>query len=535
LASGPELAIGPVAPEPLADQPLAVGVARSGLWAAAGQGATLLAALLATPFTIRLLRPVRYGLWSLLRSVLTYFQLADLGMAMTSTRFASERYAQQDAAGEGTVIWTALAVTVGLTGTAAILVSLAAPFIVDNVLHIHGGLRSDGILGLRLVCLAAVAFAVTNIVNTPQQVRLRWKSLTLATSGPAVLQVAVAPILLALVGGGVVTMAALAVAAFSVAAVLNFMIGSRMQPTIRRPHVNLATLFPLLRYGGALAISGFASIPLMTAERFLLAHYRSTTAVAYYAAASALGALVAVVPIAVAQPMLPALTRLAAAGETEEHRALYHQVLRGVFMVALPAALVLAFIAHPFLALWAGPAYGEHSTVAFYVLLGGVCFNILAYVPYYQLLAAGRASTLAVIHVAELIPYVVLAAVLTSAFGVIGAAVAWSGRAVVDAVAFFAIVSRRDGLPWSPMPERWLASLLALAGFGVALWGLAQLTSELAARLALAAPATLAFALISSRFVLTEGERRGLGNLIGAVTPARFRRIRKNAPEGHGT
>jgi O-antigen/teichoic acid export membrane protein len=505
------------APSHASDLSFAAGVARSGLWAIGGQLSVLAATVIAAPFTIRLLGPARYGLWSLLQSVLGYFRIADLGMATASTKFAADRYARNDSAGEATVIWTALAVTVTLTGAAALAAAIAAPFLVSQVLHVRRTLRPDAVLAFRLATAAAVAYAVSASVSTPQQVRLRWGSLTVATSGPVVLQIAGAPVVLAMTAGGLPAVAALMTAAGVAAAVLNFAVGARLQPGLRRPRHASGVLWPMVRYGGALAIFGFAAIPLATAERFLLAHFRSPTVVAYYVVAAALGSLLAVIPAAVSQPVLPALTRLASQARMVEYRRLYHQVLRGVFLVVTPAALVLAFLARPFLGLWAGPAYAAHSVVPFYVLLAGLWFSSLGYMPASQLLASGRTSTLAVINLAELLPYLVVAAVLTDAFGAVGAAIAWTFRAIADSLVLFAVVRRRDSLPWMPTPQRANAAVSVMACMAGLLWGLSAVTSSLAARAPLSVIVVVLYGALIWKTVLTSGERHGLGRLIGLI------------------
>jgi O-antigen/teichoic acid export membrane protein len=492
------------------------------VWAASGDAAKLSATLAAAPFTIRLLGPAGYGLWSLLQSVVSYFNLADLGMATASTRFAAQRYARHDAAAEAAAIWTALAVTTALTAAAALGAALAAPLIVSQVLHARGSLRSDGILALRLLAAAAVAYAAANTLNTPQQVRLRWKSLTLATSGPRVIQIAIAPVVLVATAGGVVAMAAVVLAAAIAAAVLNFLVACRLLPVLRRPRGARDAVRPITRYGVALAISGMAAVPLMTAERFLLAHFRSPTEVAYYAVASALGSLLVVMPGAMAQPLLPALTQLTEEGNAKAHRQLYHQILRGVFLIITPVSLVLAFLAGPFLGLWAGAVYEAHSVTPFYVIVAGLWFNALAYLPFSQLLASGRTSTIAAIHVAELIPYLVLAAFLTASFGALGAAIAWSTRVIVDAVAFFVLVHRREGLSWVPTPTRGLAFVLSTAGFAGLLWTLSMGTSSLPARLGWCLAALALYGAVLVKGVLTTDERRGVLALLRDILPARL-------------
>ena len=204
IASEPSpLSIGPGASE----DSLNVGVARSGLWAVGGQLAILGVTFLATPFTIRLLGPARYGLWALLATLLNYLVVADFGMSETSTTFAADAHARSDDQGEAAAVWTALCVTMSLTGAAVVIAALGAPFLVTHVLHVQLRLRGQAVLALRLVCFAALATTFTWSINTPQQVRLRWRSLTLASNGPAILQVALAPVVLLLLAGGAAAMA----------------------------------------------------------------------------------------------------------------------------------------------------------------------------------------------------------------------------------------------------------------------------------------------------------------------------------------
>lgn len=68
----------------------AAQVAAAGVWGLGGRVVTLIVALVATPFVIRLLGPSRYGLWALLQTSLTWAALADVGMGTASTKFGAE-------------------------------------------------------------------------------------------------------------------------------------------------------------------------------------------------------------------------------------------------------------------------------------------------------------------------------------------------------------------------------------------------------------------------------------------------------------
>jgi O-antigen/teichoic acid export membrane protein len=281
---------------------------------------------------------------------------------------------------------------------------------------------------------------------------------------------------------------------------------------------------PLLSYGGSLTLAGLAAIPLETAERFLLALNHSTVVVAHYAVAASLGTILAILPQQLAGPLMPALVRLEAGGRTDEHRSLYRKSLQALFLSLTPAVILLAFLAHPFLSVWAGAQYGRSSTGPFFVILGGLWFNAFSYVPFFYLVSSGRTKTIAYIRFAELGPFIAAAALLTARFGAMGAAVVWSARVVIDCIVTFAVVHHVAALPWSPLPARRTAAMVAAAALGAAAAGTAMVAHGLATRLGCAAVLGTIYALAVSRVLVTE-ERRGLLALLGEVAPRALTRL----------
>ena len=74
---------------------------------------------------------------------------------------------------------------------------------------------------------------------------------------------------------------------------------------------------------------------------------------------------------------------------------------------------------------------------------------------------------IAYIRVAELVPYLVAAWILTERFGVIGAASVWSAGCALDSVLLFGVARRVASFPWLPLSDRRLRSLagpVTLAG-----------------------------------------------------------------------
>ena len=509
---------------------MTAGLAHSGIWSLVGQLTGLGVALVATPFTIRLLGAARYGLWSLLQSAITWIGLADLGMGAGSTRFAGEALAKADAEGEAVSTWTATAISVSATVFVAAVAALFAPEIVAGLLHVHGRLAEPGAAALRLVAGSCVLWAAAANLNTPILIRLRWRTYTAIVSGSSIIQVVTIPVLLALAGGGVVTAALVTLAGTALTAAAVTWVAIRLQPLMRRPRLDRSVARKLMRYGGALTVAGFADIPLTTAERFLLGHYRSTTAVAYYAVASRLALLVAMIPAAVSQPLLPAVVALRGRGDDDGARALYGRALQGSFMLLTPALLMMAFIARPFLALWAGSAYGVHSTVPCFVILAGVWFSSLSWLPLTYLMATDEAGRIARVRLYEIVPYLIAAAVLTSTLGALGAAIVWSARMIVDSLVFFWLGRSRANLPIAPLSARALRSSLLPVSLAVVLAALALVTSSLAERALCAGLLLAVYSLALWYLVLTAREQQGLHALGARINPLPRRGRRSPGP-----
>ena len=182
-------------------------VASAGAWGLSGRVVLLVANLLATPFTIRLLGPSGYGLWALLLTSLNWAVISSMGMGLASTKFGADCYSHNDDAGESAVVWTALAVLAVTTTGVAALVAIEAPFIVGDLLHVRGSLSGPSVVALRIFCGIFVAQAVSGVVNTPQVVRLRWGWYTVVRTGAMLIATTGAPVALAITSGGVVTAA----------------------------------------------------------------------------------------------------------------------------------------------------------------------------------------------------------------------------------------------------------------------------------------------------------------------------------------
>ena len=321
---------------------------------------------------------------------------------------------------------------------------------------------------------------------------------------------------LAVFGGGVVASTTVTLTTSAVSVLVFVWLAIKLQPQMRRFRVSLPAAQKLLRYGAALTVSGVALIPLSTADRLLLAHYRSTATIASYAVAWRLATLLTIVPLAVCQPLFPAFVKLKGSGHVAALRALYKQSLQGLFLLLTPAMLLLTFIAKPFLGVLFGAFYGHHSTDLFYIMVVGVWFQATGWLPAY-FLSLDHTRQFATLHVLEILPYVAVTAFLASRFGATGAAVAWAGRATIEAAILFLLARRLGGVTVSPFSANRVRSVASPLILGGLLLLLSSATVSLQARAAYAIVIAGVYAALVWRLVLTQREREGLH----AISPIR--------------
>jgi O-antigen/teichoic acid export membrane protein len=234
----------------------------------------------------------------------------------------------------------------------------------------------------------------------------------------------------------------------------------------RRPESSLS--MELLRVGGWMTVTNVAS-PLMSyLDRFVIGAVQSLSAVAWYATPQEMVSRLLLLAGALSSVLFPRLAELHAAGDgAGTGWRLERLALLALFLVLFPVMLCLAVFAEPVLDAWLGAEFARHGAVPMQVFCVGVLVNSLAQVPFVSLQARGRAATIAAIHCVQLPLFVVAVWQLAEHAGVVGAALAWSGRIVVDFVVLRTLSRSRVGAAGGVRNQTGavLVGVLALAAF----------------------------------------------------------------------
>lgn len=485
-------------------------LARNSLWNLIGYGLPLAVAVFAVPPLIRGLGTDRFGVLTLAWVMVGYLSLFDLGVGRALTRAIAERRGAGRGDDLAAVTWTALALAFafGLAGGAAML-ALAGP-IAGALPRVPPGLRGElrgavawlglslpfvlGTAGLRGILEAHQRFGVATAIRVPMGVYnflaplavLPWSRDLGAIVG-------------VLAVGRVAAWAAHLAAAWAV------------MPELRRFRLAPARAAGLLREGGWMSVSNVIGPVLVYVDRFLLGAFASLSEVAWYATPFELVTRLLVIPQALAGVLFPAFASDHGA-RAERADALYARGVLGVLVVLFPCALLLSAFAPEVLRLWVGATFAAHGTVILRWLAAGVVLNAVAHVPFARLQAAGRSRHTAQLHLVETPLYLAGATWAIRALGARGAALAWTTRVALDAVALFALAAAAAPEARAHAPRRWGALAAALAALLAA-----DLVPGLAARVAIVAAALAADAVAAWRWLLADADQARLRTRLASL------------------
>jgi O-antigen/teichoic acid export membrane protein len=185
----------------------------------------------------------------------------------------------------------------------------------------------------------------------------------------------------------------------------------------------------LLNYGGWISVSGIIGPILSSLDQFVIGSVLNVAAVAHYAVPMNLVTRSQVFAGALTRTLFP---RMSSVGP-DEARTLADRALLalayGYGAICAPAIILTPV----FFKYWIGADFAVVAAPVAEILFFGAWLNGLAFVPFGLLQSQGRPDVTGKFHAAEVLPFIGILWGLTSAYGIIGAALAWSLRCAADA------------------------------------------------------------------------------------------------------
>jgi O-antigen/teichoic acid export membrane protein len=332
--------------------------------------------------------------------------------------------------------WTSLLLLL-LLGLAGAAVALAVcPWLVHGALKIPPVLQPEALLSFVLLALSVPIVTVTSGLRGILEAQQRFRAINLIRIPMSIFSFA-GPLIVLPFSHKLVPVVALLMVGRVIGGLVHLLACLHSMPALRNNFGwNRKVISPLIKLGGWMTVSNIISPIMVYMDRFIIGGLLSVGAVAYYTVPFDLLSRFTVIPVAVSGVLFPAFA-LSLAQDPAHTKLLLHRGLKYVFFIIFPAMLALVMLAPEGLRLWLGPAFADHSSSVLRWLAVGIFINSLAQVPSALVPGAGRPDLTGKLHMMELPFYLLALRLLIGAYGIEGAAMAWTARVTLDAIVLF--------------------------------------------------------------------------------------------------
>ena len=459
-------------------------------------------ALVSVPLYVHHVGNARYGVISLVWTLLGYGGFLDLGMSRAAVN-ALAKLRNAPHAERSRVLVTTFAINLGLGLVAAAIGYGVADVIFSHFVRVPEELQPE--IRAALPWIAAM-LPMTFLMGAgfgALESRERFGlantvaifSMTLTQIGPVLVAIGIGPSLR-------IVIPAIAISSFS-ALLLLLVLVYREEGPLRISHFNLPTAKKLLGYGGWVSVAGILGMMLLTLDQLVIGAVAGVAAVAYYAVAGRLVMQSQLFSTALARTLFP---RLSLVGPAEAKQL----ASRALVALALGygAVVATAIVVTPvFFHFWLGEEFASTSSPLAQIMFIGVWFSALVVAPYHLLQAQGRPDLPGKVSAIEILPFFGALWGATWAFGLTGAAVVWTLRQVFEAILMLWV----SGMPRSSIVTALPSIVVSLIALVVA--------HEAGPRISVALPAAALVGAISVGLALFRSEdlRRMAFSVTGRV------------------
>jgi O-antigen/teichoic acid export membrane protein len=474
-----------------------LSIARNTLLNFVGQTVLLLVGVIIIPSIVRGLGTERFGLLSLAWAILGYFTVFDLGLGRATTKYVAEALGKGKEDQVSHLVWTSVTIqaVLGFIGT-VILVSIT-PLLVERILNISPELVREAKAAFYLLSLAIPVVLVSGSFRGVLEASQRF-DLVNAVKVPSSTLTFILPLIGLLLGFSLPGIVVLIIGARLGALFAFVVISVHIVPRLRKCSSSFA-LFPrLFSFGGWVTVTTIVGYILWYLNHFWIGSLLSMTAVAYYTVPYEAVTRLGIIAGSLTMTLFPAFSALEGMKDRQKLAILFARSVKYILLIVGPVVLVIALFTEAILQAWLGTDFAMRSRGILQIIALGMLIYSLARTPFALLEGIGRPDLPAKFHLIELPVSIAVTWILVSQWGIVGGAVAWSLRVVLDAVLIFIAVFKACKLPLRVIADNNLIhSILALSVLGVLLYFVKSLMDNfpvlIVASFALATFAILAY------------------------------------------
>ena len=394
------------------------------------EGVPLVASLFCIPVLVHRLGTEQFGVLTLAWAIIGYFGIFDMGLGRALSKIVAEKLGRHDYDSIPALFWTGLLMMGVLGLVAGAILGGGASFAVVHILSISPKLSHETLIVLYLLAatipLVITTTGMTGVLSAHQRF-----DLILMIRMPVGTWMFLGPVIAVLIFHTLISVVVMMVIGRCAMFIIAWLICRKAVPNIHKPILQRSALKSLLSFGSWVTVSNLISPIMQYMDRFFIASALGLSAVAYYATPYTIAVKLQIIPSILLAVLFPALSTMLTYDRIKARRA-FDISSTLVLSAMLPIVLVIVGFGKYGLVFWLGKDFADHSALVLQILMMGILVNSLAFIPYASIQADGRPDITAILHLIELPIYLVILWFALHAWGIVGAAAAWTVRVALD-------------------------------------------------------------------------------------------------------
>jgi O-antigen/teichoic acid export membrane protein len=321
-----------------------------------------------SPFVVRRLGAVQYGIWILSVSTVSYLALMDLGLRSVVVRFVSKSQAEgradEGTAVVGAALWLRLLIACGVA-LLSVGLGLAAP----HMFRIPVGLMHAAQVTMLLCGMGVAVTLVTGVFGAVLTAIHRFDLLSTITMGQTAAR-AIGFLLILRSGRGLIALACWELTVIALSGAVTCVVALKIYPAcrvrVKRPSGDV--MRRIWSYSLTTFVFMIAVQIVINTDSLVIGAFLSVGMVTYYTIGSSLVQYASQVASAVSSTFVPMASNLEASGRMEDLQQMLLRGTQGMLGLVLPTALALIFRGRTFISIWMGPQYGQISETVLQIL-----------------------------------------------------------------------------------------------------------------------------------------------------------------------
>jgi len=329
-----------------------------------------------TPFVVRHLGTVQYGIWILAVSTVSYLALLDLGLRSAVIRFVSKAQAEGNHAEGakliGAALWFRMLIALGVS-----CLSILLAFLMPHFFKIPASLVSASRITVLACALGVAVTLISGVFGAVLAAIHRFDLLSSITMIQTILRAGGVLVILRS-GRGLISLACWEFMVILGIGILTCLIAMRIFPAsrtrVRRPEPSV--LRAIWSYSFTTFVFMMAVQVIINTDSLVVGAFLSVSMVTLYSIGSSLVSYASQVSSAVSTTFMPMASGLDASGRHEDLRRMLFRGTQAMLGLVFPIALALIFRGRTFISIWMGPQYGLVSETVLQILMISLFFSM---------------------------------------------------------------------------------------------------------------------------------------------------------------